>query len=246
MRGRATEEGWPSTTLVLAVHGIRGGPGCAVQHASALEQRHLFREVLAGCHKGEPDLVEAVRDAPEGPVVIAPLLMAEAWTRRAMARRLAEGAGRAFEMTPVLGVHPRFADLVVREGLAGCEGRGWKPQATGLLLVGHGTRRDPNSGATTERHAEGARASGRFSGVAVGFLDQDPSVPAALRAMPPGPVVAVGLFLDRGEHGDEDIPYLLDEVPRETVYSGPVGVDPLVPDLILDQVRSSKLRGLAA
>lgn len=242
----ATDPLWRRTTLVLAVHGIRGGAGCAVGHAEAINRRGLFREVVYGCHKGEPDLVDVVRSAPEGPVVVAPLLMAEAYTLRAMRRRLAAGTDRAFGITPGLGTHPRFSELIVREGADGCRARGWKPENSGLLLIGHGTRRDPNSGGTTRHHAERVRATGRFAEVAVGFLDQDPLVPDALMTMSSGSTVAVGLFLDQGEHGEEDIPALLGQTARDTVYSGPVGVDPMVPDLILDQIRITEPRGLAA
>jgi sirohydrochlorin cobaltochelatase len=242
----ATDRPWRATTLVVAVHGIRGGPGCAIAHAAALHRRRLFREVVVGCHKGEPDLVEVVGNAPEGPVVIAPLLMAEAYTLRAMTRRLEDAAGRPFQVAPVLGTHPRFTDLILGEGLAGCTAGGWAPAETGLLLVGHGTRRDPNSGETTYRHAKRVRAAARFAEVAVGFLDQDPSIEEALSALPAARVVAVGLFMDRGEHGEEDIPALLAASGREAIYSGPVGVDPLVPDLILDQIRAAASRSLAA
>ena len=233
MKAPATE-GWPRTTLVLAVHGIRGGPGCAANHAFELERRSLFREVFAGCHKGTPDLVEVVRQAPSGPVVVAPLLMAEAYTLRAMTRRLEAGAGRPFWIAPVLGTHPRFAGLIVREGLAACAARGWRPVGTALLLVGHGTRRDPNSGATARRHADSVRASGRFAEVAVGFLDEAPAVPDALAGLAAERCIAVGLFLDRGEHGEEDVPALLGAGPKAAVYSGPVGIDPRVPNLVLD------------
>ncbi|HEX6141692.1 MAG TPA: CbiX/SirB N-terminal domain-containing protein [Geminicoccaceae bacterium] len=227
-------EGWRGTTLVLAVHGIQGGPGCAVAHAADLRRRGLFRSVLFGCHKGAPDLVDVVRGAAPGPVLVAPLLMAEAYTLRAMTRRLDDGAGRPFRIAPVLGTHPRFAGLIVREGLAGCAARGWRPGGTALLLVGHGTRRDPNSGATARRHAESVRASGRFAEVAVGFLDEAPAVPDALAGLQADRCVAVGLFLDRGEHGEEDVPALLEAGAKAAVYSGPIGIDPLVPDLVLD------------
>ena len=134
----------------------------------------------------------------------------------------------------------------MREGLAGCAARGWAPGETGLLLVGHGTRRDPNSSGTACGHAGRVRGAGGFARVAVGFLDQDPSVAAALTAMEPERVVAVGLFLDRGEHGEEDIPALLREADREAIYSGPIGVDPMVPVLILDLVRAAGPEILAA
>ena len=46
----------------------------------------------------------------------------------------------------------------------------------------------------------------------------------------------VGLFIDRGEHGEEDIPAILAEADPEAVYTGPIGADARVTDLLLDQI----------
>lgn len=48
------------------------------------------------------------------------------------------------------------------------------------------------------------------------------------------------------EHGEEDIPALLEGVGKHALYTGPVGVDPMVPDLVLDQIRFAERGGLAA
>lgn len=240
MTGRAMPEfGQPG--LVLAVHGIRGGPGFASLHRETLAGRGLFRCVEVGCHKGAPDLVEVVKSvAARGPVVIAPLLMAAGYTLRAIQRRLDEGLAPHPRppMSRPLGVHPRFADLILNEALLGCARRGWDPGASGMLLVGHGTGRDPTSGGTTRRHAATVMATGHFAQVGIAFLDEPPAVPDALARFDCPHVVVVGLFLDRGEHGEADIPALLAGAGDRADYTGPLGVDPLVPDLVLDQLRA--------
>lgn len=241
---RATEAALGDVSLILAVHGIRGGPGCAVDHAAALGARRLFAHVGYGCHKGEPDLVEVVRAAPTADVLVAPLLMAEGYTLRALSARLEDGLPPQQRplVLPALGVHPRFASLIEREAEVGCADKGWPMRETALLIVGHGTRRDPNSGGTTRGHAVEIERRGRFAEVAVAFLDQEPSVPDALAALTAPRCVAVGLFLDRGEHGEEDIPELLAPAGGRAVYTGPVGVDPLIPDLILEQLHAMRAR----
>ena len=56
--------------------------------------------------------------------------------------------------------------------------------------------------------------------------------------------VAIGLFVDAGEHGEEDVPALLGD---RAAYAGPMGPDPLVTDLIsLDQVHAALDGELAA
>ena len=232
---------WRPIGLVLAVHGIRGGPGFARLHQGTLASRRLFRRVEVGCHKGRPDLVEVVRiQLRRGPVVVVPLLMAAGYTLRAIQTRLDQGLAPAPRppMTRPLGTHPRFAELILNEARLGCARRGWDPARTGMLLVGHGTGRDPTSGKTTRRHAATVMATRRFAEVGIAFLDEPPSVPDAIARFESGHVVVVGLFLDRGEHGEADIPELLAGTEARTHYTGPLGIDPLVPDLILDQLHA--------
>jgi sirohydrochlorin cobaltochelatase len=194
-----------------------------------------------GVHKGTPDLIETVDAiARKRPVVVVPLLMAAAYTLRAMRTRLEHAfpPGERPLLTRPIGTHPRFADLILNEGRLGCTRRGWQPDASGLLLVGHGTRRDPTSGRTTRRHAAMVMAAKAFQEVGIAFLDEPPSVPEAMARFATSNVVVVGLFLDRGEHGEEDIPELLQPFGPRTHYTGPVGLDPLVPALVLDQLRA--------
>ncbi len=76
-------------------------------------------------------------------------------------------------------------------------------------MVGHGTVRHPDSGVTARGHAARIAASEIFADVAVAFLDEPPGVGEVLAALEASRCVAVGLFIDRGEHGENDIPRLL-------------------------------------
>jgi len=231
--------------LVLCVHGIRGGPGVAAEHARAFEQRGLFAEVAACCHKGEPGLLDTLARIRSPRVFLMPLLMAEGFTLRAMLRKvepvLRSRAGLA--LCRAVGTHARFAAMMAMRGRAECAQRGWPTSRTGLLIAGHGTRRDAGSAATARDHAATIEQQGLFGEVAVAFLDEPPTIPAALseRRMPH--CVAVGLFVDRGEHGEEDIPELLALAGDRAAYAGPVGTDPNVVGLILDQVRAADAAG---
>ena len=48
----------------------------------------------------------------------------------------------------------------------------------------------------------------------------------------------VGLFIDRGEHGEEDIPDILEKTDPEATYTGPIGTDPHVTALLLEQIEA--------
>ncbi len=223
--------------LVIAVHGIRGQAGCAVDHAKRLAGSGRFADPRVACLKGTPSLPEVFADLAGRDVVLAPLLMADGYTLKAMRRVLEPIAPtlRSLTIAPPLGLHPGLADLMIETAKSACRRQGWPPADTDLLIAAHGTRRDPNSGRSAFDHVETIRAENLFAAVRTGFLDQDPKladVAAASRACH----VVVGLFIDRGEHGEEDIPAILGETNPEAVYTGPIGADARVGDLLLDQV----------
>jgi sirohydrochlorin cobaltochelatase len=160
-------------------------------------------------------------------------------------QRATDRSGRVTVSRPI-GVHPRLADMIASKARALCATQAWQPADTALLIVGHGTERHPDSGATACRHAAQIAARGIFAEVATGFLDEQPTVPEALDALSATQCVAVGLFVDAGEHGEEDIPALLAPAGDRAVYAGPIGPDSLVTELILEQAYAALEASIAA
>lgn len=247
-RAPVTEFRLDNAALVLCGHGIRGGVGAAAGHAGRLAARGLFAQVNACALKGTPGLIEtmAATRAPE--IVFAPLLMSEGYTLQTMLRKLAGASAHGVQLTLCrpIGVHPHVADMIAAKALALCAGRVWPAADTGLLVVAHGTERQPDSGATARRHAAQIAKRSLFAEVTAGFLDEPPRVAEALDGLRATYCVAVGLFADAGEHGEEDIPALLAPAGDCAVYAGPIGPDPLITELILDQVHAARETGIAA
>jgi len=227
--------------LVLCAHGIRGGVGTVAEHAGMIQRLRVFSHVWACCHKGWPGLAETLAACRGERVYLVPMLMAEGFTLRAMQREIPTITDR--ESRPVLcrpiGTHPELAHMIVEQAEDACAAKHWPANDTALLLVGHGTRRDPNSDATTKRHATTIAGTGRFAEVATAFLDQEPKIDAALRALRAPHCVVSGLFIDRGEHGEEDVPAILRDSGSDAVYAGPIGTDRRMVELILAQVRAA-------
>lgn len=247
-RAPATERRLGAAALVLCAHGIRGGVGGAAEHAVRIGARGLFAEVHACALKGAPGLSEVMAAVRAREVVFAPLLMAEGYTLQAMLRKLerATEPPRPITVCRPIGVHPRLAEMIAGRAGALCAAKGWRSADTALLIVGHGTERHRDSGVTARRHAAQIAARRIFAEVATGFLDERPLVPEALGALSAPHCVAVGMFVDAGEHGEEDIPALLAPVGARAVYAGPIGPDPLVTELILDQAYAALGADIAA
>lgn len=216
-----------------------------MEHASRVAAGGRFADVRAACLKGRPELGSVVADLVGQDVIVAPLLMADGYTLKAMRRQLdpVSGTLRSLTIAPPLGVHPKLAELIIGTAKDSCCKRGWPLNQTDLLIAAHGTRRDPNSGRSAFDHVGTIRAQNTFAAVRTGFLDQNPSLADVIAASRARHHVAVGLFIDGGEHGEEDIPEILNHVDPETVYTGPIGADASVTDLLLDQIiRSFRCR----
>ncbi len=154
--------------------------------------------------------------------------------------------GRRFTLCPPLGLLPGLTRLIVARAVARALREGLRPEAATLLLVGHGSPRDPASRRTTLWHAAGARAAAVFGSVGVAFLDEEPFLAQALGGSI-GPTVAVGLFAADGLHASEDVPRCIARhAPVSVHYLGAIGEDAGVADLVLEQVAAAEWALVAA
>jgi hypothetical protein len=220
-------------SLLLVTHGVEGRPGVALAHAEALRARAPVADVRVACLRGEPGLDEALAGA-RCPVTVVPLLMADGFIMRLLRRRLAGRTG--ITLRAPVGVDSRLAALVRRKALAACAERRWLPEESILLLVGHGTPQHPGSAAATARHAATVAAASTFAEVRTAYLDQ-PSFLAAAAAALDRPCAAVGLFVDDGPHGHDDVLEGLARAGVPVAYTGAIGADPAILELIADAAR---------
>lgn len=213
----------------MATHGIAGGPGVTAEHTRALAARHPDRAVAAGCIRGEPS-VEAVLDRLGTPALVVPMLMAEGYILELLQRRLRDRPG--VTITAPVGTHPGVAELVAEAGEAVAGGRRWDPADCLLLIVAHGTPRHRGSARAAEQLAATVRARGGFAAVATAFLEEPPFLSAVLSEEAGRPVVAVGLFVDAGPHGRDDVLVALTDAPGPVAYAGPLGALPAIRRII--------------
>lgn len=225
--------------LLLCCHGVHGGPGSTAQHAAAIQRLGCFAETRVCCLKGRPALAGVIERMHSPQIFLVPFLMAEGYTaRQYLSRALAalpESQGRIVLCRPV-GTNPRIANTLSAAAMRCCRDRGWAPQETTVIVIGHGTTRCADTGDTARRHVEALARLGDFAAAAPAFLEQAPSLEQALRSCASPHSVVVGLFADRGAHGENDVPLLLAQLRSAAAYAGPVGTAPELSNLILDQV----------
>ena len=248
-RAPATDPGWREARLLLCAHGIQGQVGVAADHAEAIARLDEFAEVESCCLNGRPSLEEALERSAGTLTYVVPLLMAEGYTNEKLSERLRDAGrhhGGHIRLCRPVGSHPDLAELMIEAAGRTCRGLAWPINETALLIVGHGTVRNPRSSDSMEGHAQRIAADSRFQVVGCAFLDQEPHMAAALTEMTSDRVVAVGHFADSGPHGADDVARLLAEQSLATAYAGPIGRDPGLVSLILDRVRQEDAAVLAA
>ncbi len=206
----------------------------AAEHARALTAEFSGIPVEAGCLRGEPAVERVAAGLPK-PLVVVPLLMAEGYILDLMRQRLAGLEGVLFGR-PV-GVHPRLAVVAAAAAEASAGARGWDPRATTLLPIGHGTARHAGSARAAEALAARLEATGRFARIETAFLEQPPFLAERLRALAAGPVVAVGLFVDAGPHGRDDVEAAIAAAPGPVAYTGPLGGSPAIRSILRELAR---------
>jgi sirohydrochlorin cobaltochelatase len=155
-----------------------------------------------------------------------------------------------------VGTHDAMSDVIVQraESVTGDPDVG---EGVGLAVVGHGTKRNENSAKAIKYHADRIRERGRFDEVRALFMDEDPEIDDVAEYFESEDIVVVPLFIADGYHTQEDIPEdmgLTDdagagwETPttvdgHHIWYSGAVGTEPLLSDVVLERAFDAGARG---
>jgi sirohydrochlorin cobaltochelatase len=115
---------------------------------------------------------------------------------------------------------------------------------TALVLLGHGTDLNKNSGGVVYLNAGRIRARGIYDLVEVGFLDQEPEIGAVVDGVEAENVILIPLFIAEGWHTRETIPEDLGLVGEVTLrddkrifYGAPVGTHPSMANLMIARAR---------
>lgn len=224
--------------IILAGHGSAKNPNtrkpiCAC--IQALRKDGVYDQLHCALWQEEPHFSIALDRMTCDDITVVPFFISDGYyTREVIPREMGLSGsvtalpdGRTVRYTEAIGQHPRFAELILR--------RAREAGATGeeaLVVLGHGTARNPDSEKNVYAQAERARAAAMFPEVVTCFLDQEPNMVDLWSMTEREAVVMVPLFIANGWHVAETIPEELAEAgvstraDRRFLYSQAVGTDP--------------------
>ncbi len=166
-----------------------------------------------------------------------------------------------------VGTHPSMTGVVLaraEEVLKSFPG-GLPPrlEETALVIAGHGTLKHDRSREVIDRQVSAIRRLGRYAEVYAAFMEDDPRIGDCYQFARAPNLVVVPYFVSDGMHVLEDIPVLLGESESEVRgrlerggavwnnptsrhgkrvwYTGSVGLEPLMADVILERVQELAL-----
>lgn len=192
--------------------------------------------------------------------VIPRELRLEGWTSEAWASDGVNATAATFRARDVdkqvhycgpVGTHAAMSQVIVHRADTIVDDLG--TDQIGLAVVGHGTERNENSAKAIRYHARRIRDAGHFEQVQALFMDESPEVEDLPKYFDTRDIVVVPLFVADGYHTQEDIPEDIGltpdyragyEIPavvgdHRVWYTGAVGTDPLIADVILERARDA-------
>jgi len=265
----------PDSALIIIGHGSTVNPDSSaptLAHADEIRRRGLFGEVVCAFWKEEPSMRQVFHMVESDDVYVVPNFISEGYfTQKVIPRELElDGAitmrgARTIKYCEPVGNHEHMTGLLLRR--AHEVAPGIPPRDTSLLIIGHGTSLNENSGAAVKEQVRLIAARGDYAEVFGVFMEEQPLVTDWRKMVTKPNVVAVPFFVADGLHSYQDIPVLLgieteptqaaskmDVFRRNPVhshghalyYSSAIGTNPGFAELILDQVEAFDQRHAAA
>lgn len=241
--------------LVIVGHGshLNEDSGLPVyEHAQRIRETGGFDEVVECFWKEEPAMRHVLDTVESEVVYVVPAFISEGYfTQQVIPRELGlsgqvtrKGEKTVFYAGP-LGTFEGMPDVIlerVEDLMRGREAEG----RTALVLLGHGTDLNKNSGGVIYLNANRIRERGIYDLVEVGFLDQEPEIGGVVEGVEAENVILIPVFIAEGWHTRETIPEdlgLTGEVTtrdeKTIFYGAPVGTHPSMANLIAARARET-------
>jgi sirohydrochlorin cobaltochelatase len=241
--------------LVIVGHGshLNGDSSLPVyEHAQRIRGTGEFDEVVECFWKEEPSMRHVLDTVESEEVYVVPAFISEGYfTQQVIPRELgltgplSRVGTKTVHYAGPLGTFEGMPDVILERTDDLMRGREVSGR-TALVLLGHGTDLNKNSGGVIYLNAGRIRERGIYDLVEVGFLDQEPEIGVVVEGVEAENAILIPVFIAEGWHTRETIPEdlgLTGEVTTrdgKTIYYGaPVGTHPSMANLIAARARES-------
>jgi sirohydrochlorin cobaltochelatase len=224
------------------------------EHAARIRETGEFDEVVECFWKEEPSMRHVLDTIESEDVYVVPAFISEGYfTQQVIPRELGlEGpltrkGEKTIRYAGPLGTFEGMPGVILERTVDLMRGREVSGR-TALVLLGHGTDLNKNSGGVIYLNAGRIRERGIYDLVEVGFLDQDPEIGVVVDRIEAPNVILIPLFIAEGWHTRETIPEdlgLTGEVTlrddKTVFYGAPVGTHPAMANLIASRARGTMI-----
>lgn len=249
-----------TTALVLAGHGSHISPetaGLVWQHVDRLRAMHIADEVTAAFWKEMPSFHTVFASLEATDITVVPLFTAQGYftqtvipTEMGLTGQLTECDGRMIRYARTLSEHPYLGQVVQQRIEQAMRLLDTAPDQTAVAVIGHSTKRNPESRIATEAQAEAVRKMGVAREVVALYLDDTPEIADVYQLTSAPNLIVVPYFLAMGSHTTIDVPRELGlgDVElykpvtvngRRVYYTQPVGVDDDLLQAIIELAREA-------
>jgi len=241
--------------LVIVGHGSHLNADSSLpvyEHAQRIRGTGEFDEVVECFWKEEPSMRHVLDTVESEEVYVVPAFISEGYfTQQVIPRELglagplSRVGTKTVHYAGPLGTFEGMPDVILERTDDLMRGREVSGR-TALVLLGHGTDLNKNSGGVIYLNAGRIRERGIYDHVEVGFLDQEPKIGGVVDGVEADNAILIPVFIAEGWHTRETIPDdlgLTGEVTTrdgKTIYYGaPVGTHPSMANLIAARARES-------
>ena len=245
--------------LVIVGHGSHLNEDSSLpvyEHAARIRATGEFDEVAECFWKEEPSIRHVLDTVESEEVYVVPAFISEGYfTQQVIPRELglagpvASKGDKTVHYAGPLGTFEGMPDLILERTNDLMRGREVTGR-TALVLLGHGTDLNKNSGGVIYLNAERIRERGIYDLVEVGFLDQEPEIGGVVDGVEAENAILIPVFIAEGWHTRETIPEDLGLTGVVTVredktvyYGAPVGTHPSMANLIAARARETMAEG---
>ncbi len=247
-----------TTALVLAGHGSHITPETADlvwRQVDALRALGVADEITAAFWKEQPSFATVLNSLAADDITVVPLFTAQGYftqtvipAEMGLTGALTRLGNRTIRYTHTLNEHPYLSNIVRQRVETAIQYINTSPDQIAIAIIGHSTRRNPESRKATEAQAVKIRALNLAAEVQAVYLDDSPGIPDIYTLTHAPNIIAVPYFLTQGSHTTIDVPKALGLSPgaisgivqnRSVYYTPAVGVEEGLQTAILDLARES-------